>query len=121
MFSVRTLDLPLFPQDEDNGEYLIFLPGVPSTPASRVTFKVDHDNNELQIACFDDAEPDSEPAVRFSVAINESNRPFVDDIELLNIIHPDDIAVEQLTDDPDLQEEIQGLFDHIKAMESEAA
>ena len=117
---MSTFDLPIFPQDEENGEYLVFLPGVESTPASRVTFEVDHENDTLHIACFaDEADPGDDPEQECGIAITSSNRAFVDEIQSLNVVHPEEISSEQLTDDRSLQQELDGLFDHIEEMESE--
>lgn len=118
---MNALQLPLIPIGEQgSGQSLLFLPGVRSDQLDGVDFEVDQEEEILFVHCIYGENEDGEPVGdTYPIAINEFNRNQIDQLDELGVLHPDDVEAEELTDDPEIQEELEGLFEEIKAMEEE--
>jgi len=114
------LKVPLFPVGEDGtGEYLIFLPGVETDEIEELAYEVDQDGGELRVHCIY-GEEDGEPVGQtYSVEINEVNRDQIENLEKLAVLNPDDMDPAELTDDPEGQDELETLFEHLEEIESD--
>lgn len=115
------LDLPLIPiGTEESGEYLIFLPAVRTDELEEVNFAVDEDEDVLQIACIYGEDESGQPVGNtYPIEINDLNRPHIDALEKLVVMHPSDQEIEELTDDPDTREDLEELFEFIEELEKE--
>lgn len=118
---MQGLQLPLIPLgSEDSGEFLIFLPGVRTDELLEVGFEVDEEEELLQIACIYDEDEDGNPLGNsYPIEINETNRRQIENLEKLVVLHPDDQDVEELSDDPQIQEDLEELFEHIRQLEDQ--
>lgn len=114
------LKLPLFPVgDRDNGEYLVFLPGVETEEIEELAYETDEDMEEMRIHCIY-GEEDGEPVGQtYSIEINDVNRDQVEDLEQLAVLNPSDMEPEELTEDPEGQDELARLFEHLKEIEED--
>lgn len=118
---MQGLQLPLIPLgSEDSGEFLIFLPGVRTDELLEVGFEVDEEEELLQIACIYDEDEDGNPLGNsYPIEINETNRRQIENLEKLVVLHPDDQDVEELSDDPQIQGDLEELFEHIRQLEDQ--
>lgn len=115
------LDIPLIPLGpEGEGQYLIFLPAVRTEELEEVNFAIDEEEDLLQIACVYGEDEDGQPIGNtYPIAVNEMNRQHLDSMQELVVMHPSDQDIEELTDDPQTQEDLRDLFDFIEELEEE--
>lgn len=118
---MQGLQLPLIPLgSEESGEYLIFLPAVQTDELLEVGYEVNEEESLLQIACIYDEDEEGNPVGNsYPVEINETNRQQIENLDKLVVLHPDDQDVEELSDDPQIQDDLRDLFDHIRQLEDE--
>ena len=115
------LDIPLIPLGaQDSGRYLIFLPAVRTDELEDVNFAINEEEQLLQIACVYGEDEEGQPVGNtYPIAVNEMNREHLESMEELVVMHPSDQEVEELTDDPQTQEDLRELFDFIGQLEEE--
>lgn len=120
---MQGLQLPLIPLgSEDSGEFLLFLPAVRTDELLEVGFEVKEDENLLQVACIYDEDEEGNPMGNsYPIEINETNRQQIENLEKLVVLHPDDQDVEELSEDPQIQDDLKDLFNHIRQLEDELA
>lgn len=112
-----TLNLPLFPVGQDEGEFLVFLPGVETEELEELAYEVDEDDDEFYVHCIY-GEEDGEPIGNtYVLEINDVNRDQIEQLEKLAVLNPSDMDPEELTEDPEAQEELQSLFDYLIELE----
>lgn len=113
--------LPLIPiGEQDSGEYLIFLPGLRTDELTQVGFDVDEEEDVFHVLCQYGEDEDGEPiGESYPIEINEMNRGQIDELQTLAVLHPDDEDVEDLTPNPDAQEELRELFSHVRNLEEQ--
>jgi hypothetical protein len=117
------LELPLIPiGTEGSGEFMIFLPAVETDELEEVTFTIDEEEDLIRIACIYGEDEDGNPVGQtYPIAITEMNRQHLDSVEKLIVLHPSDQDVEELTDDPQIQDDLRDLFDYIDQLEDDLA
>lgn len=115
------LDIPLIPLGaQDSGRYLIFLPAVRTDELEAVNFAIDEDEGLLQIACVYGEDEDGQPVGNtYPITVTDLNREHLDQMEELVVMHPSDQEVEELTEDPQTQEDLRELFDFIYELEEQ--
>lgn len=118
---MQGLQLPLIPLGtEESGEFLLFLPAVRTDELLEVGYEVNEEEDLLQVACIYDEDEEGNPMGNsYPIEINESNRRQIENLEKLVVLHPDDQDVEELSDDPQIQDDLKDLFNHIRQLESE--
>ncbi|MFB6346286.1 MAG: hypothetical protein ABEK50_11010 [bacterium] len=118
---MQGLQLPLIPLgSEESGEFLLFLPAVRTDELLEVGFEVNEEENLLQVACIYDEDEEGNPVGNsYPIEINENNQRQIDQLEKLVVLHPDDQDVEELSDDPQIQDDLEELFTHIRQLENE--
>lgn len=115
---MEALNLPLFPVGESDGEYLVFLPGVETEEIEELAFNVDNDQEVFHVHCVY-GEQDGEPVGQtYKIEINEVNRDQIDNLERLAVLNPNDMDPSDLTDDPEAQDELETLFEHLRTVEN---
>lgn len=118
---MQGLEIPLIPiGTEESGEYLVFLPAVETDELEEVNFAVDEDDGIIHIACIYDEDEDGEPIGNtYPIEIDGLNEEHIDKIQKLVVLHPSDQDVEELTDDPQTQDDLRDLYDYIAQLEEE--
>lgn len=118
---MQGLQLPLIPlNDEESGEYLVFLPHVDTEELEQIGTEIHEDEEIFEIYCIYGENEDGEMlGDSYPLEINEVNRPQIEDLEQLVVMHPDDQPVESMTDDPEMQEQLEDLYDHIRDLEKQ--
>lgn len=115
------LDIPFIPiGTHESGEYMIFLPAVETDELEEVKFTVDEEEDLVRIACIYDEDEDGEPVGdTYPITIDELNREHVQNLDKLVVLHPSDQDIEDITDDPDIQDDLRDLYDYIRELEDE--
>jgi len=114
---METLNVPLFPVGQDEGEYLVFLPGVETERIDELAYDVDSDKNVLDIHCVYGEENGEPVGQTYTIEINEVNRDQIENLQRLAVLNPNDMEPSELTDDPEAQDELETLFEHLRGVE----
>lgn len=111
------LDIPMFRTGEDR-EYVIFLPGVRTDDVETLTYEIEEDKDQFNIYLVYDRDEDGRPVGEmYPIALTERKQEQLETMETLAVMNPRDQDPDQLSQDPDVQEELTELFDRLKELE----
>jgi len=114
---LETLNLPLFPVGEEQGEFLVFLPGVQTEELEELAYEVDDEEDKFHIHCIYGEEDGQPVGNTYVLEVNDVHRDQLQRLEKLAVLNPSDMEPEELTEDPEAQEELQSLFDYLIDLE----
>ncbi len=114
------LDIPLHPVDEDEGHYVIFLPGVRTDQLESVSYDIDEEEEIFNVYCVYGEDEEGRPeGDMYPIDMNDQNRSQIDGLEELAVLNPRDYDPADLTEDPEDQKQLEELFEGLYEMEEE--
>ncbi len=111
------LDIPMFETGQEN-EYVIFLPGVRTDDVETLTFEVDKDREQFKIYLVYEHDEEGRPVGEmYPISLTDTKEQQLTRMESLAVVNPRDHDPDQLSEDPDVREELSELFERLKELE----
>lgn len=111
------LDIPMFETGQEN-EYVIFLPGVRTDDVETLTFDVDKDREQFKIYLVYEHDEEGRPVGEmYPISLTDTKEQQLTNMESLAVVNPRDHDPEQLSEDPEVREELTELFERLKELE----
>jgi len=99
---------------------MVFLPALDTDELEEVHFTVEKEEDILKVACvYGEDESGESYGNTYPIQLNGPNSEHVDSLEQLIVLHPSDQSVEDLTDDPQTQDDLRELFNYIEELEDQ--
>ena len=112
------LDIPLFPLDEDEHSYIVFLPGVRMDDLEDVTYNIDAENQLFEVYCVYEYTDENEPVGdMYPLDLNERRRDQIEHMDNLMVLDPRRYDPEDLADDSQSRDVFEQLFERLRELE----
>lgn len=109
---MEPLHLPFFLMEEGTNRYALFLPGFRAEDVESIQYEFDAEDEILRVFCRYAGEGRPKTEV-YPVAITDLNRDEFESMQKLVIFSPEEYEPEQLTSDPERQEQIRDFFEQL--------